>query len=125
MSDLNNLVIFDSDDFAPDIESNGLSWFFGLKAKHPNFKVTLFTILGRWDKKMLDIVRHIDWIELAAHGHTHLTNDEVVFWTKRRWYDVINEYEKTGLFTKVFKAPNWEMSTLGYHVLKDNQKASD
>jgi hypothetical protein len=119
MSFIKHHVIFDLDDFAPDKESNALNWFFHLKAQNKNFKVTLFTILGRWDIELLKDVAHIDWIELAGHGFMHASNDEAFNWTKKEWYDILNKYEKTGFFVKGFKAPNWEMSPLGYQVLKD------
>jgi len=113
------MVIMNLDDFCADPESNALNWIFGLKAIYPNFKVTLFTILGRWDVRLLRLVKTFTWIELAAHGWKHQTNDETLKWTKRDWYHALNRYERTGLFTKIWKSPNWETSALGYHVLKE------
>jgi predicted deacetylase len=40
-------------------------------------------------------------------------------WDKKKWFEIINNYEKTEQFVKIFKAPNWEMSRLGYQVLKE------
>ncbi len=114
------MVIFDADDFAQSQQENALNWFVAFKHKYPKFKVTLFTILGRWNIEILKKIKEsFEWIELAAHGWEHLTNDEAFKWNKQRWYHVLNAYEKTGIFTKTFKAPNWEMSSLGYHCLKD------
>jgi hypothetical protein len=112
-------VVVDFDDFAPDQESNAMNWFIELKHKYPNFRVTLFTILGRWRFDLLKQVTNFDWIELAAHGYYHAKNGEVLEWNQANWFDRINKYEQTGLFTKIFKAPNWEMSPLGYEILKD------
>ena len=114
------MVILDLDDFAADQESNALDWLVSLKYQFPKFKVTLFTILGRWNLSLLKKIKsEFDWIELAAHGWLHQTNDEVMGWTQAQWYHTLNKYEKTGLFVPVFKAPNWEMTRLGYHVLQE------
>jgi len=116
----NTTVIFDLDDAAVDSESNAMSHLIEMKAMYPNFKVSLFTILGRWlDLEILKQISKFDWIELLAHGYEHFTNDEVMEWNKKKWYDILNMYEDTGIFKPIFKAPNWEMSPLGYQVLKD------
>lgn len=112
-------VTLDLDDFAQDTESNAMNWLIHLKNKNKDFKVTLFTILGRWRREALREIAQFDWIQLAAHGYKHFTNDEAYNWDKKQWYSVLNEYEKVGIFEKGFKAPNWEMSPLGYEVLKD------
>jgi hypothetical protein len=119
MSEIKTSVIFDLDDGTPTWEENGLNWMIDFKTRFPKFNVTIFTILGRWNKKVLKLLKGFDFIQLGAHGYTHLNNDEVLNWDKKRWYDVINEYEYTDQFVKVFKAPNWQMSALGYYVLKD------
>jgi hypothetical protein len=113
-------VVFDADDFAVDEESNALNYFIEMKALYPKFKVTLFTILGRWlDLEILKQVSKFDWIEFAAHGYEHFENDEVLHWDKNTWYEMLNLYEEIGIFTHIFKAPDWQMSRLGYQVLKD------
>jgi hypothetical protein len=120
MKEHNSTVIFDLDDFSIDSDGNAMNHLIEMKAIYPNFKVTLFTILGRWmDLDILKQIAKFDWIELAAHGYEHFTNGEVLEWDKKRWYDVLNMYEEVGVFSPIFKAPNWEMSKLGYEVLKD------
>ena len=120
MESFKGRVVLDLDDLASDSESNAMDILFELKDRYPKFKVTLFTILGRWrNKELLKQIGKIKWVELAAHGYTHMTNAEVADWDKKKWYDVINEYENMGCFVQGFKAPNWEMSPLGYEVLKD------
>ena len=85
-----SLVVFDIDDFSADEESNAMNYLIELKALLPQFKVTLFTILGRWlDLDMLKQIARFDWIELCAHGYEHFENDEVLKWDKKHWYDVI------------------------------------
>lgn len=112
-------VIADFDDFAPDQESNALNWLFEFRNKYPDFKVTLFTILGRWNLDLLEYVAKLPWVELAAHGYKHAKNGEVLEWNQAEWFDRLNKYEQTGMFVRVFKAPNWEMSPLGYEILKE------
>ena len=113
-------IILDLDDFAPDEESNALNYLIEFKTLYPKFKVTLFTIIGRWmDLEILKQISKFDWIELAAHGFEHFENDEVLKWDKGDWYKYLNIYEQSGAFKPIFKAPNWEMSPLGYQVLKE------
>lgn len=116
------MILFDLDDFAPE-KQNGFDYLIYLKSRYPIFKVTLFTILGKWkSENSMNLLRSIskfDWINLAAHGFYHNSNDEVLSWTKEDWFSTINKYEQSGLFVKIFKAPNWEMSRLGYQVLKE------
>lgn len=114
------MIVFNLDDLKPSREENALDWLVDFKDRYPDFKVTLFTILGRWsDIKMLEAIKGFEFIELAAHGYYHSTNDEVQKWTEEQWVDNLYLYERSGLFTKVFKAPNWQMSKLGYQMLKD------
>jgi len=114
------MIILDADDMLPSHDENPLNWLIMLKHKYPQLKVTLFTVLGGWN---VDILRQMylafPWIEFAAHGLNHKSNDEVLSWDKKKWFDVINQYEQPEMFAKIFKAPNWEMSRLGYEVLKD------
>lgn len=112
-------VILDLDDCASDAESNALNWMVDLKMRFPDFRATLFTIIGRWkDKEMLKKMKEfLPWIDLAAHGFEHMTNDEVLIWDRKRWKEILKMYENMGIFEKIFKAPNWEMSPLGYEVL--------
>lgn len=113
-------IILDLDDWANDSESNALDILFELKDRYPRFKVTLFTIIGRWqNKSLLKQIAGLDWIQLAAHGYNHITNDEVIGWDRKKWFDVINEYESLDCFVHGFKAPDWQMTRLGYEVLKD------
>jgi len=112
-------TILDLDDFAQDAESNAMNWLVAFKCKYPLFKVTLFTILKRWDRSMLKRLHEFEFLEFAAHGYTHVSNTEVLDWDRKMWFDILADYESMGIFAKVFKAPNWEMSQLGYHVLHE------
>ncbi len=112
------MILFDLDDYYTEGENNCLEELNKMKDKYPNLKVTLFTIIGKCDPSQLILLSDIQWIQLAAHGHDHDKNSEVMDWDSAQWYRVINEYEEFG-FQHIFKAPNWEMSKLGYQVLKD------
>lgn len=116
---LATFVIFDLDDAAPDQESNAMNWLIDFKSQFPHFKVTLFTILGRWKLPILKKLSTFHWIQFAAHGYTHFQNSESFDWTEEEWHDALNRYEREEVFQRIFKAPNWEMSKLGYQVLKD------
>ncbi|MDD5016329.1 MAG: hypothetical protein PHW73_14770 [Atribacterota bacterium] len=118
-----NKVILDLDDFAYDYERNALNWLFDLKSKYPEFKVTLFSIPALWRNNILKQVANLDWIELGVHGFDHHANNEVLKWDRQKWYEIINMAESSGCYQKLFKAPNWEMSDLGYFILKENDWA--
>lgn len=113
------MILFDLDDWYPKKECLGLDWLIDAKHKYPDLKVTLFTILGRWNGYPLkSLMEAFPWVEYGAHGFMHDKNSECMEWDKKRWFEVLNLYEQMG-FTKIFKAPNWEMSRLGFQVLKE------
>lgn len=117
----NTNVIFDLDDFAADHESNCFNQLIDLKTAYPNFKVSLFTILGRWPNlEILEKLAEFEWIELCAHGYEHFQNDEVYDWDVKQWVEILNMYTDVGIFKKVWKSPNWDTNRIGYQVLKDN-----
>ncbi len=115
------MILLNLDDFAPSQEENALNYLVEFKDKYPDFKVTLFTIYGKWRRDMLKGLRicFADWLDLAAHGFTHYSNDECEKWSLEQWHRIIDNYENGKCFTKLFKAPNWQMSSLGYEVLKE------
>lgn len=118
------MILFDLDDAYPARLNNALDWLVDFKDRYPEFKVTLFTILGRWDNHgLLKAIKGFDFIELAAHGYHHANNSECQIWDEDGWHDKLSLYERTGLFVPIFKAPNWQMSKIGYQVLKDRSWA--
>lgn len=112
-------IILDLDDTSYDQKRNALNWLFEFKSMRPDFKVTLFAIYHYCPKGFLDEIRKIDWIQLVPHGFKHDQNDEVYFWDRKYWNYVLDCYEERGCFQKGFKAPNWQMTTLGYDILKE------
>lgn len=112
------MILFDLDDTSPAKDTNAINWMIDFKDRYPDFKVTLFTILGTWTNlELLEGICCFDFIELAAHGFFHESNDECQQWDVDDWHHAIDMYEQTDLFVPIFKAPNWQMSTLGYQVL--------
>lgn len=112
------MIITDFDDQRPNHTESCLDWLIELKHKYPFFKTTLFVIPELWNMKILSQINDgfYSWIQFGLHGYSHETNDECEHWDKEEWNDILSEYEN-GTFVKLFKAPNWQMSRLGYEVL--------
>ena len=112
------LIVVDADDFFE--ECNGLDLLFRMKAKIPEFKITLFTILGLCSPNFLDLLRPLDWIQLAFHTRTHKPIPEM---TKDEFENEIKEWDSLSLLysnmVKGFKAPGWQMTTWAYEILKE------
>lgn len=113
------MIVFDLDDFMTDGENNCMDRLLQMKEKYPKLKVTLFTILGRSDSGVIKDLQKYKWIEFAAHGYYHYLNDEVLKWDSYEWENIIDIYNENN-FTKLFKAPNWDMNMYGYLMLKNN-----
>jgi predicted deacetylase len=117
-------VIFDLDDFAQQPDRNCLDALIPLKEKFPNLKVTLFAIPFYENKDQSDffhqvIKDHGDWIELGIHGWDHRSNFECMEWTYKEANQKITDAWNMGCFTKVFKAPGWQISRDTYSVCKN------
>lgn len=111
-------IILDLDDFGYKKESNCLDWLYEFHSIY-DFKVTLFTVYGLCTNKFLDSVSKLSWIEMAVHGLNHKSNDEVLSWNEQEWNNNLQFFEDSKYFIKGFKAPNWQMSDIGYKVLKE------
>lgn len=110
-------VIVDFDDFEDKYDRNALSELFYVKAKYPEFKVTLFSIPGKISHHMVDLMLDIDWIQHAVHGWKHETNYEVNDWDEYQCNMYLDKAEALGFFVKGFKAPGWEMTDTMREVL--------
>jgi hypothetical protein len=103
-------VYLDFDDFSES--NNRLDWFWMLKKEFPNFKVNLFTITKDCSISFLEYIKDLDWVQLCIHGTKHLNNEEV------------SEKDLTDLtsvelgFTKIYRAPFWQLSDVMYERLK-------
>lgn len=131
-------VAIEYDDFGPVNSNFGILENF--KEHYPNFKVTLFTV--PWDvrfgrsfqesapitlekfKPFVDAVNSCDWIEIALHGLSHaplefaeLSYDAAI----KRLVIGMKMFENVGIknFTKIFKAPQWEISEEAEQAAKD------
>ena len=101
--------IFELDDFRtrkPQIKA-----LFRLKKRYPNFKATLFTLLGLSLERELAKLASLDWVELALHGWDHFSELSWGYWEARHFL----EYAETvGCFVPLFKMPWNRMPRLGF-----------
>jgi len=139
-------VIFEADDFSG--VNHHLDLLEQIHEHFPNFKCTLFTV--PWEirfgagiknsapitlpkfKPFVDAINKCDWIEIALHGLTHapmefaeLSYDAAV----KRIVIGMKMFENVKIknFTKIFKAPQWEISreaksateAMGFKVVED------
>jgi len=106
--------IVDFDDFQQN--SNGLHLLYQIKAETPEFKATLFTIPALCSENFLNLVRKLDWLDLCPHGWTHMTSTECKEWSyeeSKQYLGKIKPYK----FSRVFKAPGWQISDGMYRAL--------
>jgi peptidoglycan/xylan/chitin deacetylase (PgdA/CDA1 family) len=109
-----------------------------IKQHYPNFKITCFTIplpneffieenakrfsFERY-KKWAEIVNSYDWMEIAIHGFAHTKHEADCGYDNFDEMMRANEnlFKKVGLkYSKIFKAPYWQISYDALHWLKDN-----
>ncbi len=108
--------VVDLDDFS---ESNSsLEKLCEIKNKVPNFKVTLFTIVGLCTPTFINAVKKLDWVDLCPHGWSHQDNYECTRWDYDTSISLLKLFEAYQL-TKGFKAPGWQISDAVYAALRD------
>jgi len=131
-------VAIEYDDFGPINSNFGILENF--KEHYPNFKVTMFTV--PWEirfgrnlqesspitlpkfKPFVDAINECDWIEIALHGLTHAPLEFAELSYKAAMQRIVigmKMFENVGIknFAKVFKAPQWEISTEAEQAAKD------
>lgn len=131
-------IALEYDDFGPQNSNFGILENF--KEHYPSFKVTMFTV--PWDirfgrnlqesapitlpkfKPFVDAVNECDWIEIALHGLTHAPLEFAELSYKAAMQRIVigmKMFENVGIknFTKIFKAPQWEMSQEAEQAAKD------
>lgn len=64
----------DADDLCEG--NDGLMTLLRIKGKNPDFKITLFTIVGRCSRAWLGMIKGADWIRMVPHGWMHTTSRE-------------------------------------------------
>ena len=147
MNTKNPRVAIEYDDLSP--ACHNLPLLEKMKEHLPNLKVTLFTIpfdirfcKGIQDSAPITLptfapfvkaVNSLDWVEIALHGLTHAPMEfaELSYEGAIKRLTVgMKMFENVGIknFTKIFKAPQWEISyeakraatDMGFIVLEDN-----
>lgn len=111
-----SILVVDADDFSEDYSK--LDVLFALRAKRPNFKITLFTPPMRSTPEFLRITSELPWIELAIHGWAH-NGQECLEWNKSEARHYLVTALGWGVFVNGFKAPHWSMSQPVYDACKE------
>jgi|SRR5882672_8522391 len=106
-------VVLDFDDLC-DI-NDPIDALIRLKSRDDNFRVTLFTIPTRCSDALLAKYEAIrQWCALAVHGWRHARH-ECLGWTSEETQDKLQRaLDIYPGFTRLFKAPNWEIDTETY-----------
>lgn len=82
-----------------------------LKEINPDFKATLFAIPAEMTLELFHWCGvNADWIELAIHGFDHASNYECEKWTYDQMEAAMSLVANFGAFSKVFRAPGWQIS---------------
>lgn len=111
------VVIVDVDDYFMGCEEEILLQ--NIKEAIPDFKVTLFTIVGRnsaeFFSKFPNGVR--TWIRLVPHGFLHVTARECQEWGYEQSLRYLEFCERLPSLSRGFKAPGWQISAGMYKAL--------
>lgn len=112
-----NCYIVDADDFCQ--KNHQLDILFEIKDSNPDFKITLFSIIGLNDWSFLEYIQNnYDWIDICPHGLYHPSPRECQFWTYEQTMNYLSMLEDKP-FTKIFKAPGWQISDGTYQALME------
>lgn len=115
--------IIDADDFSED--NQGWEFITKIKKAIPNFKITLFTIVGRCSLDFIKEIKEYDWIDMVPHGWMHDNPLECLRWNYKKSYNYLNDIDNFSL-THGFKAPGWQISDGMYKaLLKKNYWVAD
>ena len=79
-----------------------LGWMREMKATFPQFKITLFTLLGPSNFRALERLAATDWTELCLHGWDHFTEPSWGYWEARHYLEMADDL---GFFIRIFKMP--------------------
>lgn len=122
------MIVFDSDDFGANHEISDMCQshdcrdiLLRLKEINPAFKATLFAIPAEMTMELLQWCgMRSDWIELGVHGFKHSSNYECEKWTMEEMDNAMSLVRQLGAFTRLFKAPGWQISDEVLYWLKKN-----
>ena len=95
------MIVIDMDDICLNDgpSANGMHWMYYLKGKYPSFKINLFCIPGRSNKRWMEMLASHDWISICIHGWNHDEKEEVPEEGLVGWN-----------FTRIYKGPNWKVT---------------
>lgn len=121
-------MIFEWDDFGANHEISDKcqshdcrDQLMRLKELNPDFKATLFAIPAEMTMELQQWCAHnSSWIELAVHGFLHSSNYECEKWTYEQMDNAMSLTAQLGIFTKVFRAPGWQISDECLRWLKEH-----
>jgi hypothetical protein len=109
------VIIVDLDDFCDT--NHSLELLCQIKDQIPQFKVTLFAIVGRSTPQFIGEMSKVKWVDLVPHGWYHDTSRECEHWTYRQMAELLDRATGRGFTTHGFKAPGWQISDSCYQVL--------
>lgn len=119
MEDKRDTFILDADDFC---EGNSrFETLQEIKDQVPDFKINLFTIVGKCSLEFLEEMSKIDWIRLYPHGMYHETSRECEKWDYETSIGYLILCEDLKIFRKIFKAPGWQISDGMYQALAERE----
>ena len=101
-----------------DATAHRLPLLEAVKARHPQFKVTLFTIPDRTSDETIAKYKEHDWIALAPHGWRH-TRGECLTWTAYEAKAKLMQAKGRGIDAPVFRAPAWLINRPTYEACRD------
>ena len=112
------MYYLDADDFSE--ENQGWDYLAKIKEEVPNFKISMFTILGQCSDEWVEEMKEYDWIDMIPHGWMHETPLKCQKWTYERSKQYLGSIEHLGL-TRGFKAPGWQISDGMYKALLEEE----
>jgi hypothetical protein len=112
-----NRHFIDADDMRDDLEARErLEMLKDIKKANPVFKITLFAIPRLASDDFWQEMKQFDWIDLCPHGWEHPHPRECQDWSYERSLQYLEDIEYLD-WTKIFKAPGWQISDGMYKAL--------
>ena len=108
----------DFDDLFDGVADRSLRQLQIVKADHPNFACTLFTIPRRTSDSTIQMFKEHPWITLAPHGYTH-TRGECLHWPHHEATSKLTEARDRGIDAPAFRAPAWLINRATYEACRD------
>ena len=100
-------LVVDADDFYEG--NSNLDLLFRIKKEIPEFKISLFTVVGKCSPAFIKYIKTIDWIDMIPHGWEHRDSYECLDWDLTKSKEYFDKVDRLNL-TRGFKAPGWQIS---------------